>query len=246
MPVFFLLFFFTAIFASCQSQPATTDSYRIAYDPSWYPLNIMGKQDELDGFTKDLLKTIAASENLNIEQITLGGNLLYRLLEDGKIDAVLSGLELNDITIAKYSFSEPFLMIGPVLVVRQDSQIDKLADMQEKIIGVIGSTHDDLIAQKIPNIIIKRYERPAMALEDLAAGNLDGLLLAVLEAQSFITDLYANQLKIVTPVLTDQALRLATKKNQLPALITSFNAGLHKMLEKHIYEQLLLKWDLVK
>lgn len=242
---FFLLFFGFLLVNFLPNYSYPNDpTYRIARDPSWYPLNLMGQGQAIYGFTSDLIKEIARKEQISVDLVISDWNLLFQLLDRGSYDAVVSSLTPNNINLAKYDFSEFLLALGPVLIVPVNSPISSLEDLQKKIVGVIGSTSDDLIVQKIPNVLIKRYERPAFALEDLIVGNMDGLLLAVLEAQAFIKDLYAGQLKIVTSPLSDQALRLITLKNENSRLIEAVNEGLQSSLQDGTYLQLLKKWNL--
>ena len=76
--------------------------------------------------------------------------------------------------------------------------------------------------------------------------NLDGCLIPILAATSYIRDLYQGQVKIATPPLTDEGLRLVAKHNTAQELIKKFNDGLEKMHKDGSYHELAHKWGLVE
>lgn len=128
--------------------------------------------------------------------------------------------------------------MGPVLVVPADSNATSLIDLKGKIIGVSQFNEDDLIVQKDPSIIIQYYQNIPQALEILASGNIDGLLIATLEAHALVPHLYPSILKIVTGPLNDKGLRLLTLKDAQPKLLNQFNKGLEQTQKSGLYNEL--------
>ncbi len=167
----------------------------IGRDPNWYPENLGGKTDEINGFTNALIDNIG---NNNIQIVDVDSISLLQGLDDNEYPAILSSLPPTEKNQDQYLFSNPFLLIGPVLVVPYASKISSLDEMEEKIIGVSPYDGSVLIVQKYPTLIIKQYEVMPTALEDLASGEIDAVVLNTLKANALIPNLYPDTLRIAS------------------------------------------------
>ena len=147
-------------------------------------------------------------------------------------------------TNQQFDFSQPFLLIGPVLVVRKDSPITKLSELEGKIVGISPYNHSVLIAQKIPHVIIRNYEHMPQALVDLTSGKLEALLLDNIIAKSFINNGFGKVLKIASPPLSHEGLRVMTLKGKHKKLLKAFDKGLAKMHKTSQYKRLLKSYRL--
>jgi len=81
-------------------------------------------------------------------------------------------------------------------------------------------------------------------MESLNYGDVDGAVVSLLVAQIFVKNLYNKVLKISSPPLNNEGLRLITITNQNKELIEVFNRGLDECKKRGIYQNLLLKWEL--
>lgn len=238
----FPLLFLVLCLASCSS--ARDKTYRIARDPTWYPLDMQGKEKYIFAFSDDLIMAIADKERLHIElQVAT-----WESLEDGlrgkRCDAILSSMMPRGQNEALFSFSNPYLMLGPVLVVPFDSRATSLDDMEGKIVAVETGSQAVILASRYPNVIIRTYDAMTVGLEDVARGNVDGALLPVLIARAYARDLYQGVLKVATPPMGHLALRLVTLKDQDKKLIDWFDNGLKALIDDGTYDKLLQKWSL--
>jgi ABC-type amino acid transport substrate-binding protein len=136
------------------------------------------------------------------------------------------------------------LLLGPVLIVSASSQAASLSDLGGRIVAVNQFDESVLIVQKYPSIVIQLYENKSSALESLKNGEVDGVLMPVLDAKSLLDSLYLGEFKIVTPPLNNKALRLITLKGKNHALIRSFNRGLKKVIKSGVYQQLRQTYEL--
>ena len=235
--VFQILAFFIAVFAvfiwGC-SHRNKSDTL-IGRDPSWYPENLGTKTDEINGFTNALIGNIG---NNKIQIIDIDSINLLQGLDDQEYPAILSSLPPTEENQDRYLFSNPYLLIGPVLVVPFNSKATSLDDFEEKIVGV--SPYDDsiLIAQKNPTLIIKEYEAMPTALEDLATGEIDAVLLNTLKANALIPNLYPETLRIVSYPLNKKGLRLIALRGENEDLISHFNTKLSELRESGEYTKL--------
>jgi polar amino acid transport system substrate-binding protein len=146
--------------------------------------------------------------------------------------------------LPKYDFSDPFLKTGPVLVVRYDSKIDSLNNLDGKEIAVQRGSSDANILEKYPNILIRIYDSLPEVFNAINAGSLDGAIAPSLLAESYTKDLYNKKLKVATPHLNDDGLRLITLNGKSTPLRDSFNRGLKNLKSNGTYDKLAQKWGL--
>jgi polar amino acid transport system substrate-binding protein len=241
---FYLCTLFVLLLCGSCSNIASEKIYRIGVDTSWYPLDLMGKEAAVFAFSNDLLNAIAEKEGLLVQLDTVSwDSLLYYVnqqKDDGALVSILPVLQYDDL----YSFSDPYLMTGPVLVVRVDSTATSLADLSGKEIGVLSGSPIALLAEKDPTVIVRYIDKYPEALNQLALGRVDGVVIPFLLADSYIKNIYQDTLKISSKPLTDEGLRLITLKDMNQELMEAFNKGLATFQEDGTYEKLLRKWKL--
>lgn len=219
--------------------------YHIGRDSTWYPLDLRGKERHMVGFANDLFQDISIEEGFFVHIFEVGTNALYDGLRLGRYDGVLSHLTPNVVNRKIYRFSDPFYLIGPVLIVRENSTARSLGDMEGKIIGVeIGARQVFNIPEPL-NVVFIPYDTAAAALENLDKNVIDGVILDALKAYAYTDGFYVGRLKVASSPLTDKGLRLISRKDPKSLLLISrFNKGLEKVKKKGVYGQLIEKWDL--
>lgn len=238
-----ILLCFLLILAGCGSAATKLGPYSIGRDPTWFPLRLGAMAININGFTNALVQELSKVENRDFKVADVSWNQLFDGLENGEYAGVFSSLSPNIITTETYSFSEPFVYLGPVLVVPFGSDVNSLADMEGSTVGAYQYDDSVLIVQKYPSILIELYQSVTKALEDVASGKMAAALIPNLEARALIPNLYTDQLKIVSAPLTSKGLRLVTLKDAHPNLIKHFNKGLEKLKEDGTYQKIRHEFD---
>ncbi len=236
------LFLLMVLFSSCGD--STRASYKVGVDASWYPLSLEDRTVAITAFSTELLSAIGTLEKIAFTKITVNWDDLLPELQQGKYDAILSSMPPYLFNQKLYRFSSPYLLLGPVLVVRASSSIKSLDDLRGQEIAILTGSTDNLALEKSPGVLIRYYDSKPQMLNDIVNKTLDGALIDHLAAVAYLSDLYTDTLKIVTPPLTEAGLRLITSEKTSPALIEQFNAGLEKLQKEETYTQLLKKWGL--
>lgn len=238
MKYILIFFLFSLSLAGCGKKTLDYGPYSIGRDQSWYPLTLDHRVPNLNAFTNALVQDIAKSEGIPLQIVDISWGHLFQSLEDGEVGGIFTSLSPNLITSEKYIFSDPFLSLGPVLIVPIDSEATSLKDLGDKVVGVYQFDESVLVAQKYPAIFIQLYQSMPVALERLAAGELDGVLMPILNAQDLVSTLFPKTLKIVTHPLNQKAIRLIASKESNNSLIKNFNRGLEKLISSGKYTQL--------
>lgn len=228
---------------SCSSPPSQK-FYRIAIDSTWYPLDLMGRGPAIIGFSNDLLNAIAQRQGLILQLYHVSWDALLYSVDKGKAEAALSSilpiLQYQD----QYTFSTPYLLLGPVLVVRTTATADSLKELAGKEVGVLNDSPAAQIAERRGDLVVRKFSSYQLALEQLVAGQIDGALMPALLAYAYVGNMYPDVLKIGSDPLTQEGLRLLTLKNENTELIEGFDEGLAALKEEGIYTDLLKKWQL--
>jgi polar amino acid transport system substrate-binding protein len=229
---------------SCAS--SSNAGRKVGLDASWYPL-AFGKQDNhVTAFSTELLAEIARVEKIPFVKVTVNWNDLMDGLQKNKYEAILTSMSPYIFNEKLFDFSEVYLPLGPVLVVPIDSSLDSIHKLDRKEIAVIAGSTSVLILETSQGVLIRSYDSIPKALSDVVAGTVDGALIDSLPAVSYCRDLYQGQLKVVTPPLNQEGLRLVTKHQKAPELIAGFNQGLQKLKNNGFYDKLLDKWGLIE
>lgn len=231
---------------SCSSSKDEPEfgEYSIGRDSLWFPLNFKLQTANINAFVNSLTATIARTEAVSMQIINIDWDSLYANLEEHRYAGAFTSLPMNPQNLNRFTFSHPFLLLGPVLIVPEHSQATSLETLpKSSVVGINQFDESVLIAQRYPSHIIELYQNMPQALEDLAAGRVDAVLMPTLEAKALVPNLYPGVLKIVTPPLSDKALRLITLKGENEKLIHHFNAGLQELNATGQYQQLREKFS---
>jgi ABC-type amino acid transport substrate-binding protein len=221
-----------------------SETYTIGIDPYFYPLNLKGQDKNVLGFSTELLQEIGKKKKIQLATRRMNFNDLVEGLNKKQVDAILSSMQPHLFLENTYSFSDVYLHTGPVLVVRANSKFDALEELTGKEVAVESGSTSILVVEKVPGIIVRPYDSNAKALDDLAAGTIDGVVMDVLTAHGFVNDLFKERLKISTHPLNPEGIRLVTRFKAQESLVEDFNEALEELMDDGIYDDLLKKWNL--
>jgi polar amino acid transport system substrate-binding protein len=238
-----LLGIMRACFSS--SGPVKSTYHLIARNINWDEFQFSGKELNVQAFAEDLVLAASKEAHLHVQFVTANSHTLIEDLLADKYGAVFTFLTPNSINKEIFAFSDPLYKLGAVLVVRKDLEADSLEQMEDKIIGVGSGASYIYDVEHYPSMIIVTFDNMNTALNELAHGKIDGVIMDTWNAHVNIHGFFANQLKIATPPFTHEGLRLvALAEQDKQEFIKSFNDGLERVKASGLYQQLLRKWEL--
>lgn len=233
----FTLFY---LLAACSTNHSLPNRYIIGEDRRWKDLHLNGKERNFSAFSNELLKSIAKQENFELGFTDTLDPM--KELQEGKLQGVLTHLKAN-YSNEKLLFSDPYFLIGPVLITSKNSNTKYSKNEETKIIGVPPNTPLLSNLQQDPTIQIKFYDDILTALADLRNGQIDGAIFPVIPSYIYTETFYKQELKIATPPLTDDGVRLVAFKNDAgKVLIEKFNQGLKTLKEEGTFQKMLYNW----
>jgi|GEM_PF-846008 len=239
-PLLFPLIIFTAILTfvcfGCSSKHKK--EYTVGIDPTWHPVDFLENQGAVNAFINSLLVKSAAMEQMQISFVEGPIDTLLRALHAQKLDAIATTLEPTPLNQKKYTFSDPLLSLGAVLIVPIDSDVTKISELNGKIIAVAQFDNSILLAQENESSIIETYQSNGSILERLEKGEVDGVLMEAIPAEQLVRARFQKSAKIVTPPLSNEAIRLMTLYHKEHHLIKRINSALKALKQTDRYNAL--------
>lgn len=240
-PIFLILACFFSL-SGCDGKKSP--GYQIGIDPMWYPVDFGNLNNNVLGFSTEMLKTISRYEHIDFSVLYTNWDSLLQGLSAEKYEGALSSLHPYSFNLNVYDFSDSYLPLGPVLVVPTSSSYTSLSEIHKKPVAALAQSSSILLLDTYPDIFIYSSNSVPEVINQLQSGQVVGALLPFLTAKAYTQGSFQSQLKIVTAPLNDEGLRLITLKNKNPLLIKKFNKGLEKMKKDGNYDLLLTDWKL--
>lgn len=125
----------TALFgcSSADEQPTGDNVLVVGFDQGYPPYGYVGTDGEFTGFDLDLAKAVCDKNGWTLELEPIDWDTKDVLLESGSINCIWNGFTVEG-REDKYTFSDPYMLNEQVVVVRADSGIDSLEDLNGKTV----------------------------------------------------------------------------------------------------------------
>jgi polar amino acid transport system substrate-binding protein len=230
-------------FFSC-GKSSSENGRRIGVDPSWYPLQLGPRDNSVTAFSTELLTEIGKIEKIQFVKVNVNWDDLMEGLQKGNYEAILSSMSPYVFNEKIFNYSDVYLYLGPVLVVPVNSDLTSLNKLEGKEVAIVSGSNNEILLQKVPGAIVRYYNSIPEALNNVVDGTTNAAIIDVLSANAFCQDLYQGQLKIATPPLNEEGLRMITLHGSAADLIKGFNKGLKRIKKNGDYEKILTKWGL--
>jgi len=231
----------SASLSSCAKKPT---KIVVASDATWPPMEFVDENKNVVGFDVDLVNEVAKAAGFEVEIKNTAWDGIFAGLAAGNYNAIASSVTITEERKATMDFSEPYVNAGQVLVVRKETAgVTTLADLTgKKVGGQIGTTGVIEIG-KAAGVELKTYDEIGLAYQDLANGNIDGVVADSPIAANFALQNpdYKEKLMIVGVPFTDEWLGFAFKKGDEKTL-KLFNDGLAKVKSSGKLDELTAKW----
>lgn len=214
----------------------------VKYD--FKPFGFINQNGQVTGFDVDLIQAMADEWGVEVEfaQVTSGNRI--QKLAAGEVDLLAASMTHKKERDEIIDFSQTYFLDGQSLLVRRDSRINGIAELDGKTVSAIeGSTSIDQIqayadANNIQIELFPFLEYPP-AIESLKAGAVDALTTDSVALYQFAQD--SPELVVVGELFTKEPYGMG-----LPSGDSYFNNlvnfTLQKLKKEGIYDQLYQKW----
>ncbi|MFV0255272.1 MAG: transporter substrate-binding domain-containing protein [Erysipelotrichaceae bacterium] len=216
----------------------------VGTSPDYPPFENLSTTGELEGFDIDVMNALVKIINedndldLTIEWKQLDFNSIIGSLQTNQIDVGISAFSYSE--ERDVFFSTSYLASSQVVLVKVDSDIADLADLEGKKIGVqSGSTGEDA-AQNIKDSSITSLDDANLLVAQLQTNTFDAIVLDGAVASEHIAN---SDLVQLSEVLVNEDLGVIANHGK-DNLAAALNAAIEKFIATDEYQELLVKWEL--
>ncbi|MBM7693037.1 putative glutamine transport system substrate-binding protein [Peribacillus deserti] len=199
---------------------------------------------EVEGFDIDLSKALAEEmfgSDVKPEYKEVTSKTRVGLLNNGKIDAVVATMTINEERKKEVDFTDVYFDAGQSLLVKKGSKIKGLEDLKKgtKVLAVKGSTSAVNIREKAPETQVLEYENYAEAFTALKSNKGDALTTddAILYGMAEEDPSY----ELVGGTFTEEPYGIAVKKGN-KELVDELNKALKSLKDSGKYDEIKSKW----
>lgn len=195
------------------------------------------------GFDNELLKAIAAKQNLKLEFVSTEFSTLLSQVANGKFDIGSSAISQTDERRKTVDFSAPYNYQSLGIEAREGTGITDENSLAGKRIGVVqGTVSDSWLASNAPAAQAVRFPQDAAALAALKSGAIDGAIFDQATAEDYAAKNPDAKLKVVKAITTTIPHGFAVKKGDT-ALAGKINEGLKQVIADGTWEQVHQRFE---
>ena len=197
-----------SLFISCkkdsdQSLKAIQDKkvFVLGLDDSYPPMGYRDENGEIVGFDIDVAREVCSRLGVELKTQPIDWSAKELELLSKNIDCIWNGFTVTEERKEKILFSEPYLKNRQVIIVRNDGEINSIASLSGKKVGVqAGSSGEYAFEQTevYPTVRVVAFKDFLTAITDLKIGGVDAVVIDEIVADSQIKKASAvNQLKVL-------------------------------------------------
>ena len=227
------------------------DTFTVGFDAEYPPYGYMDDDGEYTGFDLELAQAVCDLEGWTLVKKPINWDSKDMELNSGSIECIWNGFTMNG-REDEYTFSTPYVDNSQVIVVAENSGIEKLSDLAGKTVGVqAASAALDLLnseeegGQKaLADTFgsLNEFADYNTAFTELQAGALDALAIDIGVAKYQINS-RGDGYKILDETLNTEQYAIGFKKGNTE-LCDKVNADLKKLAEDGTVEKLAEKYEI--
>lgn len=215
----------------------------VGMDDTFPPMEYRDEANNLKGFDIDLANELGKRLNIQFEFMPTDWNGVIQSLKSKRFDIILSALSITPEREQEIAFSRPYMAGGQIIVVKKDNKnINSREDLKGKVVGLqLGSTAEAAVKDIEGSIKqVKKYDKNTEALQDLAIGRLDAVVVDELVGRYYIKDKSA-EFRILKEQLSKEDTGIGFRKEDTQ-LRDEFNKALEDMKNDGTLAKLSSKW----
>ena len=210
-----------------------------AANPPWEFKNEKGV---FEGFEVDVATEAAKRLGMDVEFQPLGFQALFAATSSGRIDFAISSISVTNERLKTQSFTQPYYDSDGTIVGKADSPVNRLEDLNGKVIGVVAGTTGESWAkenaEKLGIAEVKSYAAQQDLLLDVQTGRIVGGAGELAGFQYAIKKMPA--LKVLVRIPTGERFAMMAKKDL--EILPKVNDAISKMKEDGPLAAIHKKW----
>ncbi len=204
------------------------------------PYEFVDENNNVAGIDAEIAAAVAEKLGMELEIKDMAFESLITAVSSGTVDVVLAGMTVTPERQESVNFSDSYATGIQVVIVKEDSEIASIDDLEGKKIGVqSGTTGDIYCADDYGEEAVARYDNGALAVAALQNGQVDCVVIDNEPAKAFVA---ANEgLKILdTEYITENYAAAIAKDNT--ELLEKFNSALAELKADGTLDSIIAKY----
>ena len=216
----------------------------VGFDAEFPPYGYKDDNGEYVGFDLDVAQEVCDRNNWTLVKQPIDWDAKDSELNSGSIDCIWNGFTMNG-REDDYTFSEPYVDNSQVIVVAENSGIDKLTDLAGKTVDVQTDSSAEAALKEAPELTATFKELLTTAdyntaFMDLEQGAVDAIAMDVIVAGYQIQQRNAD-FKILDDSLSEEEYGVGFKKGNTE-LRDKVQSTLEEMAEDGTLQEVSEKW----
>jgi polar amino acid transport system substrate-binding protein len=218
---------------------------RIAVENAYPPFNsIDADTNEGVGWDYDVWREICERINCTPVFVEAAWDGLFEAMAAEEYDVAADGITIKVSRTDRVAFSNPYMNIGQVILVRIDEKDivseETLEDMSEKIVGTqIGTTNEAAAIKLVGEDRVRSYDMFDAPILALTSGDIDAVVIDTVSAAGFMNE-NPGKMKVVAQILSGELLGFAFPHES--DLLISVNWAMQQMFADGRMDALCVKW----
>ena len=194
---------------------------------------------EIVGVDVDIAREIAKELGKELVIKDIAFDSIINEVRTGKADIGAAGISYSDERAKKVDFSINYSVSKQVVIVKNDSFINSIKDINDKKIAVqLGSVADTYVTENYKNAEIVRQKKYLAAIEYLKVGKVDLVVMDELPAKEIIEK--NSGIKILDGELTSDSYGMIVKKGNTE-LLETVNKVLNRLSSDGSIDNFIIK-----
>ena len=194
---------------------------------------------EIVGVDVDIAKEIVASMGKELVIKDIAFDSIINEVKTGKADFGAAGISYNEERAKNVDFTINYSTSKQVVIVKNDSGITNIGDINGKKIAVqLGSIADTYVSSTYKDASVVRQKKYLAAIEDLNTGKVDCVVMDLLPAEQILKT--NSGLKILDGALVEDSYGMIVKKGN-KELLNNINKVLEKLKNEGKIDEYIIK-----
>ena len=209
------------------------------------PYEMVADDGSFEGIDVEIAAAIAEKLGLELQVDDMDFDSALLAAQNGKSDMVMAGVTITDERLAVMDFSDTYANGVQVVIVKEDSDIASIADLDGKMIGTQQGTTGYIYCSDTPENHgygedhVTAYADGATAVQALINGQVDCVVIDNAPAQEFVK---ANPgLKILDTEFTNEDYAIGVAKGNT-ALLDAINTALKELIADGTVQEIIDKY----
>lgn len=210
-----------------------------------FPPMGFSENGEPTGFDIEIAKLVFERMGVKLEFRYIDWDAKVVELKSRRIDAIWNGLTITDERKLEMTFSRPYFDNNLIIISKTGSNIDKIADLANKNIGVENSSSADILVSKNTTITdeaksIKKYNTSSEAILAMNAGLVDAVIVDEIYAR-YVVMKNDNTYQIGSEIIGSEQYGIGFRLGD-EALRDRVDAILDDLLEEGLIQPISIKY----